>query len=306
MTVHVHFLASGSSGNACLVEADGGGLLLDFGVSPRLFAQRLKSLNASWKSVRAAVLSHTHTDHWHPTMLSHLRERGIPLYCHADHARVLGRDNRAFDALEKAGLLRCYEIDETTPVEGFGTFRAIAIAHDSETTCGFRVEGPANIFGSDWAVGYAADLGSWTPELAQLLVDVDVLAVEFNHDVLLQVNSGRSPHLIRRVLGDRGHLSNKQGAELFAEVLRLSEPGRVQHLVQLHLSRQCNRADLARSAAEAMLASTGQAVEIHTTSQEAAGPSLAIGLKSKRPPRRARAPGDARERVVQPLLPGWE
>jgi hypothetical protein len=173
-------------------------------------------------------------------------------------------------------------------------------------TCGFRIEGPANIFGSDWAVGYAADLGSWTPQLARELADVDVLAVEFNHDVLLQVNSGRSPHLIRRVLGDRGHLSNKQGAELFAEVLMPSEPGRVQHLVQLHLSRQCNRPELARAAAEEVLAASGLSVAIHTTSQDESGPSLAVGQKPKRPPRRVRAPGEARERPVQPLLPGWE
>ena len=56
--------------------------------------------------------------------------------------------------------------------------------------------------------------------------------------------------LIRRVLSDIGHLSNEQGASLLAEVVRRSQAGRVRHLVQLHLSRECNRVNLAATAAQ--------------------------------------------------------
>ena len=52
--------------------------------------------------------------------------------------------------------------------------------------------------------------------MAEAMVDVDLLGVEFNHDVELQRRSGRSPALIARNLGDRGHLSNRQGADLLA------------------------------------------------------------------------------------------
>ena len=54
---------------------------------------------------------------------------------------------------------------------------------------------------------------------------MDALALEFNHDVALQYASGRSPRLIQRVLGDRGHLSNEQAAALLGEVLRRSPAG---------------------------------------------------------------------------------
>src|SRR5260370_1255733 len=79
------------------------------------------------------------------------------------------------------------------------------------------------------------DLGCWQPDLARALADVDILALEFNHDVGMEYARGRSPRLIMRVLGDEGHLSNAQAAGLLREVVRLSEPGRLRHLVQLHL-----------------------------------------------------------------------
>ena len=63
-----------------------------------------------------------------------------------------------------------------------------------------------------------ADTGCWTGAAADALTDVDLLAVEFNHDVEMQRRSGRPWHLIARNLGDRGHLSNDQGAALVAEV----------------------------------------------------------------------------------------
>jgi hypothetical protein len=68
-------------------------------------------------------------------------------------------------------------------------------------------------------VGYAADLGSWDDSLANAFTDVDLLALEFNHDVHMEKHSGRADALIERVLGDHGHLSNDQAADLVAEVV---------------------------------------------------------------------------------------
>ena len=80
-----------------------------------------------------------------------------------------------------------------------------------------------------------------------------------------------SRYLIRRILGDRGHLSNEQGADLLAEILRISAPGRVQQLVQLHLSDDCNRPDLAERAALRVLDRLAVDMPIHTTRQGRAG-----------------------------------
>src|SRR5581483_5345871 len=211
-------LASGSAGNASLFTVDGFGVLIDLGLGPRTLADRLRDVPAAWHHVHAALLSHTHGDHWNGNTLKHLGQRGIPLYCHPAHAEALA-DHAVFAALRQANLVRHYRpgmVLELAP--GFRCM-PVELAHDDTVTCGFRFDGLRNACGDAQALGYAADLGSWHAGLAGFFANVDVLAVEFNHDVHLQTTSGRARHLIERVLGDAGHLSNEQAADLVRAVL---------------------------------------------------------------------------------------
>jgi phosphoribosyl 1,2-cyclic phosphodiesterase len=276
MTVHFHVLASGSSGNCSLLEIDELALMIDLGLGPRQLASRIDAKPPVWERVRAALLTHVHTDHWNENTFNHFTRRRVPLYCHAEHATALRKWSAAFAALADAGLVRLYEQDTPFAVEPGCHCQAIPLAHDGGATFGFRIEGSRDLFNAGWAVAYAADLGSWDTVLAGRFADVDVLALEFNHDVALQFASGRSPQLIRRVLGDQGHLSNAQAAALFAEVLRRSAPGRIKHLVQLHLSRQCNRGDLAHEAAHTVVSNAGATLVIHTAQQHVAGPRIGL------------------------------
>jgi phosphoribosyl 1,2-cyclic phosphodiesterase len=313
MPVQFTVLASGSAGNTSLLEADGFGVLIDAGLGPRQLSDRLTAVGASWKRVHAALLTHTHTDHWNDRTLEHLRRQQIPLYCHPGHQPGLARYSPVFPALRAAGLVHAYACDEELALGRSLTCRPFRLRHDNSVTCGFRFEVSEDLFGRSCALAYAADLGCWQPELARRLADVDLLALEFNHEVSLQYASGRSPRLIRRVLGDDGHLSNLQAAALVREVVRISTPGRLRQLVQLHLSRDCNRPELARIAAVAALAGCDPAVEIHTAEQDEPGPCLSVGLPGgetadPRPrARRARRPrSSGPSAFVQPWLPGWD
>ena len=144
--------------------------------------------------------------------MTQMAKRRMPLYCHAAHVEQLERASRASQALSGAGLVRYYEPGELVILHPDCQCVPIALQHDAAMTCGFRFEGHRSIFGCPWAIAYAADLGCWTPELAAQFADVDLLALEFNHDVAMQLGSGRHPLLIRRVLSDDGHLSNDSGA----------------------------------------------------------------------------------------------
>jgi phosphoribosyl 1,2-cyclic phosphodiesterase len=311
MALRFTVLASGSSGNASLVDAGGFGVLLDIGLGPRQLASRLAAVGASWRHVHAVLLTHTHSDHWNDRTLAHLLRLGIPLYCHADHHRALQTYGSAFAGLHAKDLVRAYVPGEELVLAPTLRCRAVPLRHDSGDTHGFRLEGPADLFGQPLALAYAADLGTWTPDLARSLADVDLLALEFNHDVSLERNSGRSPYLIARVLGDDGHLSNAQAAALLEEIVRLSPPGRLRHVVQLHLSRDCNRPYLAAEAAHGILAGQDPAVELHTASQFHPSATLTLGLSSKsarasrRQSRGERLPA-VRRNGAQPWLPGLD
>jgi phosphoribosyl 1,2-cyclic phosphodiesterase len=302
MALRFTVLASGSAGNACLVEADGFGVLLDAGLGPRQLSARLAAVGRSWSDVQAVLLTHTHSDHWRDRTLAHLRRHRTPLYCHPEHHLVLLTYSAGFAELRDAGLVRSFEPHAELELAPNLRCRPFPVRHDGGATFGFRLEGGLpHLFGQCTALGYAADLGCWDDEVADVLADVDLLAVEFNHDVALERASGRMPRLIARVLGDNGHLSNEQGAELVRAVLERSAAGRLKHLVQLHLSRDCNRPALARAAAHPTLAELAPAAELHTAEQDAPGVTLHLGGGPAAPPRRPHR----LTRTTRPSVPTW-
>lgn len=305
-------LASGSAGNASYVEADGFGLLIDIGLGPRQLEARLLKMGLDWQRIQAILLTHTHSDHWNERSLARLAERGIPLYCHPQHHRLLRASSPAFVRLGEQHLLRDYEPGRLLSLSARLACWPFAVRHDSGLTCGFRLEGPPDLFGQPLTLGYAADLGSWDERVAKYLSDVDVLALEFNHDVVLQKASSRSPRTIARNLGHAGHLSNEQAADLIRHTLQQSGPERLQHIIQLHLSRECNRPALAVGALRELITQDSHRIEVHTARQDEPGPDLTIGfaeqkwsaLHGQRRRRRSRPSGTPQ--FFQPLFPGWD
>lgn len=275
-------LASGSGGNASLVQSAGFGVLIDVGLGPRQIRSRLAEVGLSWSTVQAVLLTHTHTDHWKDATLFHLYRNQLPLWCHAGHHTVLRTYSDGFLALCEAGLVRSFEPHQEFELSPHLRCRPLPVRHDGGATFGFRLEGSADLFGQRDAIGYVADLGCWNDDLATQLADVDLLAVEFNHDVDMQQASGRAPRLIERNLGDDGHLSNVQAAALVRAILERSAVGRLRHLVQLHLSRECNRHSLARSVARALLAERGVEIALHTAEQDRVGATLHLNGDARR------------------------
>jgi phosphoribosyl 1,2-cyclic phosphodiesterase len=248
--------------------------LIDIGLGPKTLEQRLQSVGADWSRITAVVLTHTHSDHVDSATLGVMVRRTIMLYCHEAHREILEAD-QGFQDLDQLGLVRHYDARPFLARSGF-RIEPIALRHDGPTF-GFRIESVARRRTRALGVGYLADTGSWTETMADSLADVDILGVEFNHDVAMQKASGRSPALIARNLGDRGHLSNRQGAELVRSVLRRSSREHVSHLVLLHLSEECNRPELAIHEAREAVQDTGRRILIHAARQAPAHPNLQLG-----------------------------
>ena len=304
-------LGSGSRGNSALICQEGGaGLLIDIGLGPRVLDQRLASVGADWSRITAVLLTHTHGDHVDSATLGMMVRRRVVLYCHESHRNHLEAD-QGFQDLDRMGLVRHYDGQPFLAPSGLRV-EPIPLRHDGPTF-GFRIETVAQRKTRAVGVGYLADTGSWSDAMVDSLADVDILGVEFNHDEAMQKASGRSPALIARNLGDRGHLSNRQGAELVRSVLRRSGRDRVSHLVLLHLSEQCNRPELAIHEAREVVQDTGRRILIHAARQSPAHPNLQIAANPRiipdNPQGSGRPRGSSRPRVsssttVEALLPG--
>jgi phosphoribosyl 1,2-cyclic phosphodiesterase len=275
MSVQFAVLASGSRGNSTLIQGRNGGLLIDAGMGPRTMAERLESVGANWSVISAVVLTHTHTDHVDTATFAELARRRVVLYCHEAHREHLAGDP-GFEKLLQAGLCRLYDDCPFLTTNGL-RIEPIRLRHDGGPTFGFRIEVSAERRERPVMIGYLADTGCWSEAMAESLADVDVLGVEFNHDVAMQKASGRPSVLIARNLGDQGHLSNRQGAELVQRVLQHSGGATLRHVVLLHLSEDCNEPALAVQAARQAIEPLARRVEVHAARQNPAHPNLWIG-----------------------------
>ena len=293
MTARITVLGSGSSGNATLVQVEGRGLLIDFGFSPRDLGYRFQSIGLNWSNVNAALLTHTHGDHWNRHTLAHLRRLNIPLIAHPlQHDALSACDEYA--ALKKAGLVHDYG---TNPFNLGGILRVqpVEVPHDSGPTFAFRI-GQTLPDGRTWSYGHASDLGCVPDELLERFHGVDVLALEFNHCVKLERASRRPRHLIQRVLSNVGHLSNDQAGEVLKAWSEAGEPGDLQAVIALHLSRECNRPELALFAAKVAAPHS----QIHAATQ--AQPTATITVEAHAPRKSAERKPVMPKRVPQPTL----
>lgn len=309
MTARFTVLASGSGGNASLLEYDGFGLLIDCGLHPRFLTARLQSIGANWDRVSAVVLTHTHTDHWKDATLADLRAKGIPLYAHRQHYEYMdGRAAPSYPSLCSAGLAREYTEGVRIELSPSLSCLPLRVSHDSVPTFAFRIDGRDGGPHPAWSIGYAADLGCGSPELIDAFAGVDVLALEYNHDEMMERESPRPKFLVDRVLGDLGHLSNRQAAELTAAIAGASGEGFPAHLIQLHLSKDCNRPELAAVAGREALVVLNPAAEVITAKQDVAAKTILLSRRpnsDNRAAPRVKRPAPKRQ-TIQPTLPGFD
>jgi ribonuclease BN (tRNA processing enzyme) len=279
MSLRYAVLASGSSGNAAVVRAAEGSVLIDLGLGPRCLDGRLRRAGADAASLSCALLTHTHRDHIHRAGLTWLRKRRVRLICHESHREHLAASGvEGFAELDADGLVGTYDDRPFLAPNGLRV-EPVALSHDSGPTFGFRIEGRnpgARRSSAPVALAHVADTGAWSGPMADALADVTLLGLEFNHDEYMQRTSSRPRHLIHRNLGPRGHLSNRQAAGLVRAILERSRPDRFRHLVLLHMSQQCNAPELAVGAAEGARRESGRWFSIHPSCPRFGGPDLVL------------------------------
>jgi phosphoribosyl 1,2-cyclic phosphodiesterase len=233
MSLELCVLASGSAGNAAILRSPAGILLIDAGIGPRTFVERLDGTGVRPTDIAALCLTHLDGDHLSPRWVSILRSLNMPIYCHSNKVAAL-----ASSLSDLVPQIRSFDVDAFSPIYGL-TCDPIRFAHDQLGSHGFVVEG----FGC--RIGYATDLGHVPSYFFDRFRDLDCIALEANYDPQMQADSSRPSFVKRRIMGGRGHLSNLQALAAVHKLLnrtrRLPD-----HIVLLHRSQECNCPDLVR------------------------------------------------------------
>ena len=232
--IHLHILASGSKGNATLVEGPDGLVLVDCGISRKRLLERARELGVCIDDVRAVLVTHEHADHVSGISVFARRFEG-PLFATA--ATVATRPYLTEIPFELIGH------SDTIELAGMRV-RCFPTSHDVADPMCFCFETAHD------AVGYCTDTGVLTPQAAAALEGVRVLALESNHDPQM-LKCGPYPGFLKaRVGGAFGHLSNEQAAEALRGLVGPS----TEVVIGMHLSQENNRPSLA---VRAMAAAVG-------------------------------------------------
>ncbi len=253
----LHVLASGSAGNAAVVEntATGAGVLIDCGICKRDFLARCDEAGFDPAHIEAVLVTHEHGDHVKGlgVVLRGLVKLGCTPPVFAAGASVA--NSNALAKVAEAFDVR--ELVANGIVEAAG-LRVIPFptSHDAAASFGFRVEHAAD---GD-TLGYLTDSGVVTPEAHTALHDVRILALESNHDPKM-LAGGPYPYVVKqRIASDAGHLSNGQAAAELGALVAESRAGGLrvpQTVVAMHISQNNNEYGLARRTLEAALAEAG-------------------------------------------------
>lgn len=249
----VHVLASGSSGNAVLVEGREGALLLDCGLGPRVLASCLRQVNVQVPTLRGLILSHEHSDH--VKGLRKFRERfSVPIWATGGTWNALGGVSEE-GAICASG--RPFE------VSGF-TVQPVATVHDAAEPTAFLVEE------NGVRLGLVTDTGKVTDLLFERLAGCHILLLEANHDLDMLRYGPYPAALKQRIASSHGHLSNEQARQALE---RLVHPD-LQYVVAMHLSQENNAPSLVQR--ELMRVLAGSSVNLAVASARG-GVTLVVG-----------------------------
>ena len=224
-------IASGSSGN-CIYIGDGDSrILIDAGVSRKRIVDGLRSIHVAPESLDAILVTHEHTDHI----------QGIPMMTKYFHVPVYGTAGtlngiRQKDSKGLVTMEHLYQVYADRPVK-IGSLEVMPfhMSHDAADPVAYILKN------ENHKIAIITDLGIYDDYLIEKLQGLDILLLEANHDVRM-LEAGSYPYpLKRRILGERGHLSNEVSGQLLGELLHDD----MKAVILGHLSKENNYAELA-------------------------------------------------------------
>ena len=197
-------LFSGSSGNAIYIASKSTKILIDCGVSGKRIAASLSSIGVEASEIDAILVTHEHRDHTHSVGIMS-RRYNIPVYANlntwngmsADIGSIKDENKRVFETFNE------FCINDIK-------IRPFAIPHDAAEPVGY------NFTIDNKKITLATDIGHVNDELISYIEGSEMLLVESNHDIEMLKCGSYPYYLKKRIIGEKGHLSNDAAGELVA------------------------------------------------------------------------------------------
>lgn len=229
MTLGFCSFASSSSGNCYLIKSEKTNVLVDVGISAAQISRSLKLLGLHDRQISGVFLTHEHIDHVKSVSAFHKK---------APEARFIASRGTIGALKEKTiqPLKECITFVEETDDISIGDLKIqyFHLSHDAADPIAYTFEK------DDKKISIVTDTGCITEEIFRAISGSDILVIEANHEenILLY---GRYPYNVkRRILSDKGHLSNETTGRCLCRFLKDLNGEKVPKVFLAHLSKENN------------------------------------------------------------------
>lgn len=233
----ISVLASGSTGNITYIESDKIKILVDCGFSGKKAIELLKQIDRRPEDLNAILVTHEHSDHI----------KGVGILARKYNLDIYA-NQKTWTAMEpKLGKLNLeqkhhFDMDKTLTI-GDIDVSSFGVSHDAVDPQFYTFQKNDKRFVMLTDTGYVSD------KMREYVKNADAYLFESNHD-LSMLRMGRYPwSLKQRIIGDKGHLSNEDGALALAEIVG----ERTKRVYLGHLSKENNLKEIAHSTVEEIL-----------------------------------------------------
>lgn len=224
-------LGSGSKGNSTFIDFGKKKILIDVGFSYKHIKEKLENINVDPHEITDILITHDHTDHTYGLRVFLNQVKPILHITREVEEYIL---KEPYEKTE-------YLLDEFYIDDIF--IKVIPTSHDALTANGYLIE-----YNNESLV-YITDTGYINQRNFIYLQDKTYYIIESNHDTEMLINGPYPEYLQRRILSDKGHLSN----ELCGGYLsRLIGPN-TKKVILAHLSESNNEPNLALETVENIL-----------------------------------------------------
>lgn len=227
-------IASGSSGNCICVGSSNTHVLVDAGLSGKKIQQGLSEFDLKAEDMEGILVTHEHLDHIAGIGVM-ARRFHIPIYATEGTINAI-INTKSVGKIEKE-LFHPIKSGEEFEI-GDLRFKPLHISHDAVDPVAYKFRNDHN------KMAILTDLGTYDQVLIDELQGLDAVLLEANHDVNMLQTGAYPYYLKKRILGDRGHLSNERSGQLLCKLLH----DNFGTAVLGHLSKENNYEELAYEA----------------------------------------------------------
>lgn len=248
--MQIHVLASGSTGNATFIRLGDANILIDAGISARRIKNSLAAIDMNVEDLDGVLITHEHRDHV-AGLTTLTKKYRLPVYTRPGTWQ-------AMYCRKDLPTECCFDLESSLEIKSV-KIESFDILHDAADPIGF------NLYYKDTKCSLATDLGFVTNTVKTALSGADAIVFESNHDVEMLKTGSYPWHLKKRIMSNRGHLSNVDAGWTLAKLDRKSHTD----VFLAHLSQENNRPELAQRTVEEILTQQGcvlgEEVAIKTT-----------------------------------------